>query len=1317
MDELVMNEDFTVNEFLDQMLDAKNQSQSDVVGNINGFPFSTEGCTTRSQLQNKLAGEMHNYIMNGERNEQPTKRQFDAMVMMLDESIAPSANWDDPADVLDWMEASSDRLNDPELARTVYEDGKTPAEIMVERLKEHGYGQVSENLSEAEKAINAKISDLENHGFLMTDFFNGEVPMHEYEVENQATPTATVQEQPQDSSDFESSFFVKKDKNPIDSFQSATTDFENSSVKDSMNSQNVSPLGEIDSALQDDEYQFFSQDGTIPEATEDDYDEEDLMDEDALEKGEDEFSEESSITSDSEKESFIEQDQTPEVTPEQSFFTKREKSMGNDTELDFFTKKEKPVRTGSDQDFFTKKEKSAGTDSEQGFFVKKDKDSEIDNRMNTIRHEFNVPSEDIQENLAAISWALSTRKAEDIAQAEIALSALPESQITEYYRDQINFVKASLERDNENDLTNSQMESNPLEAFQAKYGPTANEKEMEIVHKIENDLETLRERKQEIKEELLDVQTKLKESKPTRSNEPVNIANKRNSDLAIQEVKEKARLSTAVMRNNAAMPDFYKAAETHKIIDIVRATNGAKALGPNHTFTNTLTKALNEIANTYYGKTPEELQEQLVESTKQFNEAQQLLVNNPDETVYSNQLESVKAAFNQMATDRSKEKIFAAMIEVQALGETHPYSKTLTKTLDQIATIYHGKTASQIKNQIIGCSKACNEAQEEIERTALRSKENYGNITQSELDLHYVKEALNKAVMNHSKENILVALNYAQKLDPKSPSAVALNNALNRLAVTHLDTTLNELRWQDMRNALDNVKENSSSINNTEAMQRFNQAVQSHTKADIIVALNMAKELENGYELVGALNKMSRNYYGVDAETLTQQFRNYSVALNKVKDMTAPNNTEIPADAKENDAMSSFYKAVQTKDEADIMEAIQNVNRLPDYHPMKKPLLDALNAQLLLVGKYEPVIEEIEEEVQENTQEKEALKAKATSLIEEYKDVESKIAKRENSLNQFAENKKKQKEDLEKQQALEKQQKEKDLEPPAKVIKETTNHNPNLFKKAVAGAKKALKDMSLKKVAKVAVIGAGIYFAPVLMVALYAGKKIFIDPNKKEDKNKEEGKEQVEKKEKKKKVKKVRKVKKKKSKPVFEDDYEDIDYENSDLGSWQDDYDGEETEFEDEVYYDEDNDFVNEEETYYDDEDYDETFDNEPVSEESTIDDNVQDSEEVVQRIMEAESQARGNRSQEDVQFYRGNQEMGQWERLNSQEDIIKAMVDEDRIGYTTGVGENQSPVREIANEDVTNYLHTGQLQTSDEVEQILNGAEYPAEESLGRGK
>lgn len=1408
MDELVMNEDFTVNEFLDQMLDTKNKLGRDVVGNIYGISVSTEGCNNRLQLQNKVASAMDRYI-NSVRNVHPTKRQLDIQTLILDESVTPVAEWDNPEDVLAWINDASDKLNDPEFATTVYKDGKTTAETMVDMLKSHGYGQVSGNLSETERKINAKMSDLENHGFLMTDFFNGEVPTQQQQVSNDQS-AQTEQVQPQSS---------------IDSFQSITNTPDNFSHSSSMSSQDLFADDEFDEANflsnfdigtdaddYEDDYKDKEEEETSFENLESQISEEDLARErddisEELSHSQEKLENEGTKEKTSLANSFMEY-QTPESyakkVKRKEFFKKKDKNSQTqisedlftyngypkgENQSDFFSKNGKSVQTETQQtmdgegfftykgnqkekspsDFFSKKEKSVQTKTQQtmdgegffaykgdqktasssDFFSKKNKSLDADNQTNITHPEFNVPSDDIQENLAAISWAISTRRAEDIAQAEIALNALPESQITEYYRDQINFIKASLER--ENNLSEQQTAENSLEAFQEKYGPTANAKEMEIVNRIENELETLKERKQEIKEELLDIQSKIKEKKVTRIDAPVNIANKRNSDLAIAEVKEKVRLSTSVMRNNAAMEPFYKVVETHRIIDIVRASNAAKSLGENHTFTNVLARALNEISNTYYGKTPEELQEVLVESTKQLNEAQQLLATNPNENVYNNQLESVKAAFNQIITDRSKEKIFAAILEVQALGEDHPYSKTLTKTLDQIANIYHGKTVSQIKNQIIGCSKACNEAHEKIavKLRELQMEDNGKNeLMVQELpneekvflaypggdfgDLMKAEKAFNQAITMHSKENIIVAANLTAKLDPKLPSTIALNNALNRLAVTHLDIPLNELRWQDMRNAVENAKKNSASINNKEVVEKFNQAVQTHTKADIIVALNMAKGIENGYELVGALNKMARSYYGVDAETLTQQFRNYSTALNKVKDMTAPDNLEIPADAKDNDAMPSFYKAVQTKDEADIMEAIQNANRLPDYHPMKKPLLDALNAQLLLVSKYEPVIEEIEEEVQENLEEKEELKNRATSLIEEYKDVNNNITKRENSLNQFAENKEKEKAELERK-------KKEELEPPARVVDDTTNKNPNLFKKAISGVKQALKQMSLKKIAKVVVIVAGICYVPWLMAGGYATKKLIIDPIKKKNEKTEEKEQEDKKTEKPKKVKKAKKVKKRK-RPVYEDGYVDIDYENGDYyEDYYDDYYNGEPVFEEEEqvedYYDEEEEFGNDqvfEESPIDEsrQESDEMKQkmneiiqrnteklNQARSEDYQEEENMEDADEIAQSIMKAEEQARNNRSQENVQFYKGSLEEGQWERLNSQEEIIKAMVDDDKIGYTTGSGETQSPVRKITNEEVINYLHTGELQTADEIQQILNEAEDSAEESLGRGK
>ena len=182
MDGLVMKDDMTVNEFLEYLLEQKESLERDITGQIGGISISTEGCSTLIQLQNKVAGELDNYIKN-QRNQTPTKRQMDDMVRMLDDSISPRADWDDPEDVLDWINTSAEKLNDPEFARAIYKDGKTAAETMVDILKSNGYGKISNNQSKTEQIINAKMSDLENHGFLLSDFFHEMIPEKEYHEE------------------------------------------------------------------------------------------------------------------------------------------------------------------------------------------------------------------------------------------------------------------------------------------------------------------------------------------------------------------------------------------------------------------------------------------------------------------------------------------------------------------------------------------------------------------------------------------------------------------------------------------------------------------------------------------------------------------------------------------------------------------------------------------------------------------------------------------------------------------------------------------------------------------------------------------------------------------------------------------------------------------------------------------------------------------------------------------------------------------------------------------------------------------------------
>ena len=1210
MDELVKSEDFTVNEFLEQMLNAKNQLGKDVIGNVDGLSVSTEGCTTLNQLQNKMASAMHDYIQE-EKNNTPTKRQQDDMTIMLDESIAPKADWDDPNDVLAWMNESTKNLNDPEFARTVYKDNKTPAETMVEMLKSHGYGEMSENQSEAEREINAKISDLENYGFLASDLFEGsevslsgpqsleeppETVMERYtgEVEPVSYESIIPQQDgevsyqflSQDASQFKDEFGeedeyddgYEADENGFETLTNAQRDPSMFSVN-----QTESEVEDLQRQLEAAEAANISEVGKEPD---------------------------SDISSQQEKMSAIIQSQleslqrlreddevtnaTSEVTPksdesieENNFFAVRpkEEEMKPVTEnQDFFTARPKDSETVKESDEFLERKSKDDLPVEDEFLTVKPKDSEREVKEET----------------------------EQFLQPKSKSDSIEEKQ------DDNEFFQ----------VKPKDVDVKELKEFQEKYGPTANFKEMQIVKRIEKELEDLRARRQEIKDELSVLHEEL--TKPTTTKvvsgsvRIANIENKKNSDVAIQEANEKIRLSTAATRNNDAVTSFNQATATHNIIDIIRTSNAIEALGEEHLLSASLTHALEELSKTYYNETVDQLKEELMEGSRALTEANQLLATNPDENVYEDEITSVREALKNISTDRSKEKIMQAMMAVRDLKEDNPYKPTIIDALDQISNIYYGKTAEEIKNQILDSSKACNEAQEELQRLRSISKENSENITQLELDAHCASETLQKAVMTHSKENILEASSLAQKLDPSSKTSV--NKALNQLAVTYLNKNLTELRWEDAKSEVEEARK-SVDPSHQEVIERFNQATKTYTKADIIVALNMAKEA-NMDSLVSALNKMAIAYYGVDAEELTRQFKDYSKALSEVQNLISGN--EIPKDAKENDAMPLFHQAVQSKSEEDIMSALDAVNNLPSYHPLKQPMLNALNAQLILVTREEPMTYEEPVVVSDtnDTKNKEELQRRATALIQEYKEVDKDIKKRAHDLNQYAENKEKEQEKLQ--------------EPPAKVIDDTTNMNPSLFKKACAGAKEAIKHIKLKKVAttviKAATIGAVAYTSPLLLVAGYAGYQLLRNPEKVK-KQKEEKKQKRE--EMKNKIK---------------------------------------------------NAFLLEDETGMEQEQPEPTFEQKPKNEpkapmqgETTVEQNTP-----VEQVVESAS------NQEDIEFYKAvdDSEGKWWDVINSKEELIQAVVEGSRISASI----NQGPVEEYSNEEVMNYLHNGTLEMGEEI-------------------
>lgn len=1196
MDKLVMSDDFTVNEFLDQMLDAKEQSGRDVIGEINGLSVSTEGCTTRMQLQNKVASAMSDYIQTP--NENPTKRQQDDMTIMLDESIVPKADWNDPNDVLDWINESTKNLNDPEFARTVYTDGKTPAEVMVEMLKSHGYGETRENQSEAEDIINAKMSDLENYGFLASDLFEGEtVALSQPQSMNE--PPETVME---------------------------------------------TLTGEVEpvSPSEEDEYRFLSQDaGEFEDG---------FVTEDEYEPDENGFAPLTGAQSDS---SMFSRNSTMELDAEELRKQLEAVETANISEVE--------KKLGSDiNDNQEKMMEIIQRQQENLQRLREDKDEEIEpTHADDLTDEFfTTKSKDIESGAIQETGPSFETKTKDDEEEEFLRTKPKENPL-------------GAEQENNEFLQVKPKDADvaELEAFQAKYGPTANMEEMKIVKRVEQELVDLTERRKELKDELVEIYEELK--KPSKvvvgSTRIANIDNKTNSDLAIQAVKEKVNLSTTAVRNSQAILDFYKAAEEHNIFDIVRASNSTKALGTDHIFTTVLTNALNEIAKTYYGKTPDELQEVLIASTKKLNETRSLLTFLINQSVTNEYLQPVKRSFEEISNDHSKEKILSTMIEIQNLGENYHHREELLETLNQISNIYYGKSAEEVKNQILDSSKACNEARNEIQLSIKRKRELYSDtvintdntgVSYNEATAQYLKalqshaaidianafnsmsteenrskftedlqnlddfsmvhyhmtaeelrnkmlgantnvskfsevtiqftnldNALQKAVMNHSKENILEAATLAQQLDPKEPSRAAINKALNQLAVTHLNKNLTELRWQDAKEAIEEAKM-STNPNAQEEMQRFNQATQTYAKADIIVALNMAKEAECP-ELVSALNKMAIAYYGVDAEVLTSQFKNYSKALSEVQNLISSD--KIPKDAKENEAMQLFHQAVQSKSEEDIMKALDAANNLPSYHPMKQAILDALNAQLVLVTREKPMTFD-EPTVVVNDNKKE-LQKKATALLQEYKKVDQDIKKRQSDLDQYAKNKEKEKEKLQ--------------EPPAKVINETTNTNPNLFKRACRGAKEALKQMSLKKVAKTVVkavaLGTTAYFAPIPLAVGYVGYKLLRNPEK-------------------------------------------------------------------------------------------------PKSESVEQEEPIQQSAPVEQPI-ESETQ-------DEIKFYRAEED--EWVRLHGKDELVQEAVNGGIIGAAIGEG----PVEEYTNEEIMNYLHNGKLEFLTEA---VEEEEYEGEVKRGR--
>ena len=64
--------------------------------------------------------------------------------------------------------------------------------------------------------------------------------------------------------------------------------------------------------------------------------------------------------------------------------------------------------------------------------------------------------------------------------------------------------------------------------------------------------------------------------------------------------------------------------------------------------------------------------------------------------------------FRKAAENHTKGEIFQALNATEQLGPSHTFTRDLTIALDEISKTYYNKTADEIRQQLIDCSKAIN---------------------------------------------------------------------------------------------------------------------------------------------------------------------------------------------------------------------------------------------------------------------------------------------------------------------------------------------------------------------------------------------------------------------------------------------------------------------------------------------------------------------------------------------------------------------------------------------------------------------------------
>lgn len=462
--------------------------------------------------------------------------------------------------------------------------------------------------------------------------------------------------------------------------------------------------------------------------------------------------------------------------------------------------------------------------------------------------------------------------------------------------------------------------------------------------------------------------------------------------------------------------------------------------------------------------------------------------------------------FRKAAENHTKGEIFQALNATEQLGPSHTFTRDLTIALDEISKTYYNKTADEIRQQIKECSKAINEVHNVVFQNA--------SLNNPEMDGHKAIEAFDQAVMDHTKENIVAALKATELLENGHEYKAVLEDALDKMAATHLDITLEDLRKEQKsilaaEKAVKEVESLTSfaatgipyDIKNNAAMPYYNKAMETRSKEDILLALVAVEELGQNHMLArplkDALDKTAIAYYGIDASGIREQIRNCSKAINEVNELEKT----VSEENKSNDAIPYYKKAMETKSAEYIKIALDEVNKLADDHPMKQALLNALNAELAVINNNP---QEVKRELDQETKEK------ATKLIEDNKEINDKIKELEDEQKKLVaeqqklmeeqekerlaqennnppadnpesdnpENEEENEEDLSQgdngsdnpeEEPTEEDEEEIEEDPPRRVVSDEINQNIGLFKKAILGIDKVIEKFKSTKVGKVVI--------------------------------------------------------------------------------------------------------------------------------------------------------------------------------------------------------------------------------------------------------